>query len=187
MASSNTDRERIKKLFVAGAELIPPEILDLVETILDRAQRRYYLNHETFEDLVEDCLVDIWKLEDKFNSKPLAYFAKVVNNKVADCCREQAELSRVEAKPEEFFSIIEREVKNDALSQMYSRVELDQLIHTVLDKDEVEVITLKFYAGWTLNRIAARLKVSQSTVNRLYSAALLKLRSKLRSGAFRKA
>jgi len=186
MAMSKAERNEIDALF-DGGEFIPAEILLVVKKMLFVARRQYHLNHETFRDLIQTCLMKIWVLEGEFKSKPVAYFAQLVNNTIADCCRKQAKLARMDSKPDEFFSFNEREVMNDALRQMYSKVDLDALIHSVLDDEEAAVFILRFYQGLTLNQISVLLELKLSKVKRRHSDAIQKLRGNLRSVAFRKA
>lgn len=111
----------------------------------------------------------------------------LVHNTVVDCCRQRAKRSRHDAKPEESFTVDEIEMMNDALRQMYSKRDLDELIHTVLNDEEVAVIKLKFYEGFTLKQIAVLLGIKLSQVKSCRAEAVQKLRSRLTSVASRKA
>jgi RNA polymerase sigma factor (sigma-70 family) len=174
-----SNREEINKLFERSEEFIPPEILEPVRNFVFAAQRKYGLNHETFKDLVQECLIKIWTLERKFKSQPPIYFVGVARNTIVDGCREQARSSRMDAKLKEFFSINEEQMMNDVLRQMYSKVEFDALIRTVLTDEEAAVV-IRRCEGLTLQRISVVMGLSLTTVNRRYSKALKKLRKQLR-------
>lgn len=179
MAMSDEERREINRLF-EGGELIPSEILVMVRKRLFKAKRRYHLDHETFKDLVQTCLLKIWKLENEFTNKPLVYFGGVVQHAVMDCCRERAKMSFSDVESEEFFSINEIGMMNDVLTLMYSKCYVDRLIHTVLDDEETAIFKLRLYEGLTFERISALLELSLATVKRRNSDAVEKLRSRLR-------
>jgi len=184
MAISTSERREISLLF-DGAEFIPPEILSAVKKTLFAAKKKHSLNHETFKDLIQTCLMKIWALERKFESESPAYFGCLVKNTVIDYCRERAKLSRLAVAPDEdFFTVGETEMMNDALHQIHSKRDLDDLIQAVLDDEEAAVIILSFFEGLSLYQISIHLEISVSTVKRRRFDAVQKLRSGLRPAVF---
>ena len=173
-------RKAINNLFKGAEDFIPPEILDLVQSYILAVYPKFDLNLETIEDLVQVCLRKIWILAREFKSKPPIYFVGVAHNTLVDGYREQVRLSRLDAKLKEGFIVNEKKMMRDALRKIYSKVDFDALIRSVLSDEERAVIIMKCAEDKTFRQISLELDLSPSTVKRRHSTALQKLRSKLR-------
>jgi len=180
MASKQED---INKVFERAEAFIPPEILGPVRDFLFAARRKYNLNHEAFDDLMQTCLMKIWALESEFNRWPPVYFVGIARKTIFDSFRERAKWSRNTAKVKELFSINEKEMMNVVLRQVYSKGDFDRLITSVLNDEEAAVVILRFGEDLTLKQISVVLELSLATVKRRLSKAVHKLRSHVRRTA----
>jgi len=182
MNDSNSEKKEIQLLF-EGLDFIPLEILEAVKITIFAERRKHRFGLETFKDLIQICLLEVWAKEDKFAVKPPEYFGRIVKNKVNDYCRQRVRMFRLAADVERT-SANEIDIMNDVLCQGYTKRELDDLIHTLLDDDEAAVICLSFFEGFSTQQISVRLNMGLSTVKRRRAEAILKLRSRLRPVVF---
>jgi len=183
ITSSNSKRREIDLLF-DGADFIPPHILDAVKHTLLREQNRRGFDHDTFKDLIQTCLIKTWRtLEKESKEKGPGYFVDLVRNTIIDHVRARSTRSRYEVPSySESLGVNEIAMMDEALRQMRSKTELDEIIHSVLDDKEIAIVDMYFFQGFSLYQISIRQEVSVKTVQNRRDAAVEKLR-----GGFRRA
>ncbi|MDE7453695.1 MAG: sigma-70 family RNA polymerase sigma factor, partial [Clostridia bacterium] len=128
------------------------------------------------EDIVHDSLIKIARFAHRYRREdnPFGWILKIVRNTALDFLRSD----KPQASTEEFYSLASSDYQPEKLDEALT---LEAAI-SKLDGNEKQVIYLKYFVDMTVREIAAEMKLSKSSAQRLIEKAELNLKNLLRAG-----
>lgn len=180
MVYSADDNLRLERLICAVAS----GKADCLDGIYSIAGKRMFavalsvVGRNFAEDVVHDAFIKIARFAKKYErgTNPYGWILKITRNIALDYLKKRK--AHPEVPEEEFFSLSSAEYSPE---RMEDAILLEQAI-SKLEKDERQIIYLKYYIDMTVREIASEMRISKSSAQRLIERAESKLKNLLGTG-----
>lgn len=180
MVYSADDNLRLERLICAVAD----GRADCLDGIYSVAGKRMFavalsvVGKNFAEDVVHDAFIKIARFAKRYERGTNAYgwILKITRNIALDYLKKRK--AHPEVSEEEFYSLTSADYSPE---KRENAILLEQAI-SILEKDERQIIYLKYYIDMTVREIASEMRISKSAAQRLIERAENKLKNILETG-----